>query len=152
MSGYSGRPLPSHLRHQSLANNQTSSSTGGQSPLLQARINEKKAELASLKELQQLSAGLADQMQTLEDKLATLTDGTEAVAAVLSNWHNVLRAINMASGKCIQTWHYTKLAKTGEAAGGETEKPEVPLPQTLVRIPTHQAGPLPQATSGSAAD
>jgi glycerate kinase len=44
---------------------------------LQARINEKKQELASLKELQALSAGLADQMEQLELKLATLSDGTE---------------------------------------------------------------------------
>lgn len=68
-----GRPLPSHLRHPSTGG----ASLSGQSPVLQARINEKKAELANLKELQILSAGLADQMQALEDKLATLTDGTE---------------------------------------------------------------------------
>jgi DASH complex subunit DAD2 len=71
---YGGRPLHSHLRHPSTSGNQAST---GQSPLLLARINEKKAELASLKELQALSAGLADQMQQLEQKLATLTDGTE---------------------------------------------------------------------------
>jgi len=41
-------------------------------------------------------------MESLEQKLATLNDGTEAVAMVLSNWHNVLRAISMASCKfCI---------------------------------------------------
>ena len=45
--------------------------------MLVARIAEKKAELANLKELQALSAGLADQMQTLADKLSTLSDGTE---------------------------------------------------------------------------
>jgi len=71
---YGGRALPSHLRHPSTSGNQAST---GQSPLLLARINEKKAELASLKELQALSAGLADQMQQLEQKLSTLTDGTE---------------------------------------------------------------------------
>lgn len=38
-------------------------------------------------------------MEQLEEKLGTLSDGTEAVAAVLSNWHNVLRAISMASCK-----------------------------------------------------
>lgn len=73
---YGSRPLPSHLRHPSTSGNQAST---GQSPLLLARINEKKAELASLKELQALSAGLADQMQQLEEKLATLTDGTEGM-------------------------------------------------------------------------
>ena len=67
------RPLPSHLRHGS----SNSSSAAGQSPVLLARINEKKAELANLKELRDLSAGLAGQMQALEDKLSTLSDGTE---------------------------------------------------------------------------
>jgi DASH complex subunit DAD2 len=42
-----------------------------------ARINEKKIELENLKELRDLSAGLATQMTTLEKKLATLADGTE---------------------------------------------------------------------------
>ncbi|OCK94010.1 uncharacterized protein K441DRAFT_696832 [Cenococcum geophilum 1.58] len=141
---YSSRPLPSHLRHPSTSNAQSSS---GQSPVLLARINEKKAELANLKELQALSAGLADQMQTLEEKLATLSDGTEAIAAVLSNWHNVLRAINIASTKISKP-------KEGEEEEAESKKPEseVPLPQTLVRIPTQQAALLPQSTSGSMAD
>ncbi|ORY03945.1 DASH complex subunit Dad2-domain-containing protein [Clohesyomyces aquaticus] len=137
-----GRPLPSHLRNaSSLGGSQPSS----QSPVLVARIAEKKAELASLKELQALSAGLADQMQTLADKLGTLSSGTEAVAAVLSNWHNVLRAINMASAK---------LPKPKEDEDAE-KKPESdpPLPQTLVRIPTQHAPTLiPQSTSGSAVE
>jgi DASH complex subunit DAD2 len=42
-----------------------------------ARINEKKQELESLMALRDLSAGLAKQMEELEGKLATLTDGTE---------------------------------------------------------------------------
>jgi DASH complex subunit DAD2 len=50
--------------------------------------------------LRDLSAGLAGQMQQLEEKLATLSDGTEAVAAVMANWGSVLRAVSMASGKC----------------------------------------------------
>ncbi|KAF2466986.1 uncharacterized protein BDR25DRAFT_72163 [Lindgomyces ingoldianus] len=140
---YSGRPLPAHLRNpsSSLGGSQPS----GQSPVLVARIAEKKAELASLKELQALSAGLADQMQMLADKLSTLSDGTEAVAAVLSNWHNVLRAINMASAK---------LPKPKEEEDAE-KKPEnePPLPQTLVRIPTqHVPALIPQSTSGSVAE
>jgi DASH complex subunit DAD2 len=55
------------------------SSSGGQSPILQARINEKKAELENLKQLRDLSAGLAGQMQMLEEKLSTLSDGTEGM-------------------------------------------------------------------------
>jgi DASH complex subunit DAD2 len=53
------------------------SASSGQSPILLARINEKKAELENLKQLRDLSAGLAGQMQMLEEKLATLSDGTE---------------------------------------------------------------------------
>jgi DASH complex subunit DAD2 len=114
---YSSRPLPSHLRHGSTSSSLAASS--GQSPVLLARIDEKKAELENLKQLRDLSAGLAGQMEMLEEKLATLSDGTEgrisndvssynnsadslftAVATVLGNWHNVLRAISMASSKC----------------------------------------------------
>lgn len=73
-------------------------SSTGQSPALAARVNEKKAELENLRELRDLSAAVATQMEGLEQKLATLSDGTEAIALVMGNWHNVLRAINMASG------------------------------------------------------
>lgn len=72
---YSGRPLPSHLR--SASGSLGGSQPSGQSPVLLARIAEKKAELANLKDLQMLSAGLADQMQMLAEKLQTLSDGTE---------------------------------------------------------------------------
>lgn len=58
------------------------SSSAGQSPVLQARINEKKAELENLKQLRDLSAGLAGQMQMLEEKLSTLSDGTEGLLVV----------------------------------------------------------------------
>ena len=73
---YASRPLPSHLRQPSTSGNSNSASAG-QSPILLARINEKKAELENLKQLRDLSAGLAGQMQMLEEKLATLSDGTE---------------------------------------------------------------------------
>jgi DASH complex subunit DAD2 len=73
---YSSRPLPSHLRQASTSGSLTSTSSG-QSPILLARINEKKAELENLKQLRDLSAGLAGQMEMLEEKLATLSDGTE---------------------------------------------------------------------------
>lgn len=94
------RPIPSHLRHTSLSaptSSINSNSSSSHSPVLLARIAEKKTELAHLRELRDLSGQLAGQMSALEEKLSTLNDGTEAVAAVLSNWHNVLRAINMAS-------------------------------------------------------
>ncbi|KAM0559369.1 hypothetical protein ACHAPJ_004393 [Fusarium lateritium] len=125
---YPTRSLSSHVRAPS-----ASASSSGQSPALLARIEEKKAELENLKELKELSAAVATQMEALEQKLSTLSDGTEAIAAVVGNWHNVLRAINMAS---------SKLAKT---AADPTQAPEDstgPLPQTLVRIPTEHAPAL----------
>lgn len=85
---YSSRPLSSHLRHQSgiglnVGNGSTGSGGVGagaghvQSPALLARIQEKKVELESLQELRQLSESLARQMQVLQDKLSTLSSGTE---------------------------------------------------------------------------
>ncbi|EGR48123.1 uncharacterized protein TRIREDRAFT_33840, partial [Trichoderma reesei QM6a] len=124
---YPTRSFSSHIRAPS-------SASAPQSPALVARIEEKKAELENLKELRDLSANVATQMEALEQKLSTLSDGTEVIAAVVGNWHNVLRAINMAS---------SKLAKT--AAGGATEDASTsiePLPQTLVRIPTEHAPTL----------
>ncbi|KAG8413492.1 DASH complex subunit dad2 [Metarhizium acridum] len=89
---YPTRSLSSQMRAPS-----SSTSSASQSPALLARIEEKKAELQSLRELRDLSAAVSNQMEALEQKLTTLSDGTEAVAAVMGNWHNVLRAINMAS-------------------------------------------------------
>ena len=68
------RALSSNLRHTSIGGPNGST---GSSPLLSARINEKKAELESLRQLRDLSGGLAAQMQALEEKLSTLSDGTE---------------------------------------------------------------------------
>ena len=73
---FPNRPLSSNLRHPSVGSSQ---SNAGQSPILVARINEKRAELENLKQLRDLSAGLAGQMQTLEEKLGTLANGTEGM-------------------------------------------------------------------------
>lgn len=73
---FKNRHLSSNLRHASVGGSQPNA---GQSPILVARINEKRAELENLKQLRDLSAGLAGQMQTLEEKLSTLADGTEGV-------------------------------------------------------------------------
>lgn len=106
-------------------------STNSQSSVLQSRIKEKKLELESLKQLRDLSAGLAGQMQQLEEKLGTLSNGTEAVAAVMANWNTVLRAIHMASAA---------IPKPRETEAEEPENETKPqLPQTLVRIPIEQA-------------
>ena len=72
---YHNKALPSSsLRHPSIGGAQASANP---SPMLVARINEKRAELENLKRLRDLSSGLAMQMQTLEQKLSMLSDGTE---------------------------------------------------------------------------
>lgn len=51
--------------------------------MLVARITEKRAELENLKQLRDLSASVAAQMQTLEEKLSLLSDGTEGRSVCL---------------------------------------------------------------------
>ena len=70
------RPFSSHLRGSSV-----SGGAPGPSPALVARIEEKKAELDNLKQLRDLSADIATQMEALEQKLSTLSDGTEGLCA-----------------------------------------------------------------------
>ncbi|KAI0596044.1 DASH complex subunit Dad2-domain-containing protein [Biscogniauxia sp. FL1348] len=137
---FSSRTLSGHMRQGSTTSNPSAQSTG-QSSVLLARIDEKKAELDNLKELRDLSAAVAEQMEALEQKLATLSDGTEAIATVLGNWHNVLRAINMASAKIPSP----RNADDGRSSSREDS---VPLPQTLVRIPTEHAPALAAQTEG----
>ncbi|EJT76879.1 hypothetical protein GGTG_06793 [Gaeumannomyces tritici R3-111a-1] len=132
---FPSRSLPGHMRQPSGAGGSVGS---GQSPALVARVNEKKAELENLRELRDLSAAVATQMEALEQRLGTLSDGTEAIALVLANWHNVLQAINMASAK---------LPKPKSEDEGWSETAETALPQTLVRIPTEHA-PTIQAQTG----
>ena len=68
------RFMGSHLRQPSFGGPQHSAS---HSAMLTSRINEKKAELEQLKQLRDLSSGLASQMEELQEKLSTLSDGTE---------------------------------------------------------------------------
>ncbi|KAI1820975.1 DASH complex subunit Dad2-domain-containing protein [Xylaria intraflava] len=131
---FSTRSLQGHMRQSSVSSNTTAQPTG-QSAALLARVNEKKAELENLKELRDLSAALADRMEALQQKLATLSDGTEAIATVMGNWHSVLQAINMASAKIPNP-------RAGENDQAVAEEPELSLPQTLVRIPTEHAPAL----------
>ncbi|RCI16126.1 hypothetical protein L249_3260, partial [Ophiocordyceps polyrhachis-furcata BCC 54312] len=116
------RPLSTHMRGPSV-------SVSSQSPALAARIEEKRAELEHLKELRELSSAMATQMEALEQRLSTLSDGAQAISAVMDNWHSVLRAINMAS---------TKVAQPATSQEQDQEH----LPQTLVRIPTEHAPAL----------
>lgn len=50
-------------------------------------MNEKKAELENLKELRELSAAVATQMEALEQKLGTLSDGTEGATRNIDMAH-----------------------------------------------------------------
>lgn len=79
MSNYQNR-YSQHFRQSSAP---TSSTGSQQSPALVARIKEKKQELENLIALRDLSAGLAKQMEQLEEKLATLADGTEGIQPAL---------------------------------------------------------------------
>ncbi|KAJ5761882.1 uncharacterized protein N7511_005264 [Penicillium nucicola] len=106
-----------------------SQSTSQQSSALSARIAAKKAELENLRQLRDLSGTLATQMQALETKVSTLKDGTEAVAYVLSNWDNVLRAITLASKKA------SGLHEAEPENKNVDMQPDARLPATLVRIP-----------------
>ncbi|EAW07955.1 DASH complex subunit DAD2 [Aspergillus clavatus NRRL 1] len=123
----------STIRQQSGHN----AATHQQSTVLALRIESKKAELANLKQLREMSDVLSKQMQALETKIGTLKDGTEAVACVLANWDNVLRAINMASSKTAD------LKSSTEHSLSQTDSDKAidrNLPATLVRIPAKQPG------------
>lgn len=111
----------SSLRQPSLG---SSNAQSQQSSVLQVRIASKRQELENLKQLRDLSGALANQIGAMETKLSTLRDGTEAVACVLANWDNVLRAISMASMKVTQP----------PSVDSQT-RAEPDLPVTLVRIP-----------------
>ncbi|EEY17287.1 conserved hypothetical protein [Verticillium alfalfae VaMs.102] len=130
---YHTRSLSTRLTAPGAGVRDGSSSMGGPSPALVARIEEKKAELDNLKQLRDLSAAVASQMEALEQQLSTLSDGTEAIATVIGNWHNVLRAINMAS---------TKIPMPKGDATDDASESAPSLPQTLVRIPTEHAPSL----------
>jgi len=86
---------------------------------------------------------------------------SQAVALVLGNWHNVLQAISMAASMTF-TWLsrgdvlilLAKIPKPKDEEGEEaesskSESADLPLPQTLVRIPTEQAPLLEQAVNGN---
>jgi len=102
---------------------------------LQTRINQKRTELENLQALRALSAQLATQMSTLEQKLATLRDGTEAVAEVLQNWNGVLGVLGMVGQKLPGL---DAGAEGAQAEGDGEGVREQSLPPTLVRVPVQQ--------------
>ncbi|KAK9635409.1 DASH complex subunit dad2 [Aspergillus fumigatus] len=126
-----------------LASTSTSSSIRQQSNLnaishqqslaLSSRIVSKKAELENLMRLRDLSGAMAMQMQVLETKISTLRD---AMACVLANWDNVLRAISMASTKAAVS--ISKKDQSSSVESGQNLIVEQRLPVTLVRIPAEE--------------
>ncbi|EFW23387.1 hypothetical protein D8B26_006875 [Coccidioides posadasii str. Silveira] len=123
--------------------NGLSSSSSQNSSILAARVAAKKAELEDLVQLRDVSSALATQMEVLNGKLETLRDGTEAVACVMANWENVLRAINMASATMTRT---NNRAVESTHQQGSIDNPQgSSLPAPLVRIP---AEPL-ESTPGN---
>ncbi|CEH19183.1 DASH complex subunit Dad2 [Ceraceosorus bombacis] len=111
---------------------QASSSATGPAPTgAAARLAAKQAELAGLRQLKEQSARLARDVQALGDGVDSLVNGGDAVAAVLSSWQGVFRAIQLAQG----------LADTEETPGTATGTSfEAALPDTLVRIPVDGPG------------
>ncbi|ODQ67395.1 DASH complex, subunit Dad2 [Nadsonia fulvescens var. elongata DSM 6958] len=96
----------------------------GPNPALVRRVIEKRRELEACREMQDMTSDLVTVFQELEAKLDVLSDGTEAVALVMSNWHNVLRSISLAS-------HGLKKYTEEDYENRDTP----PLPEALVRIP-----------------
>lgn len=78
-------------------------------------------------------------MSELEQKLGTLSNGAEAVAAVMKNWEGVLGVIGMVGGEAF------KISEGRESGKGEKEGQDQgqaqgqDLPVTLVRIPVEGA-------------
>lgn len=93
---------------------------------IQQKIAEKRAELESLNEIKHFTSTLTRQLEQLEQKLADMADGTEAVALVLSNWQNVVNSVSLASLGLL------KYSLNDYDLGA-------PLPEYLVRIPLEAA-------------
>ncbi|KAK9238997.1 DASH complex subunit Dad2-domain-containing protein [Lipomyces kononenkoae] len=112
----------------------TFSSSTQHNTILASRIAEKKKELESLTQLRDLSLNFATQMEQLQEKLATLVDGTEAVALVVSNWDSILRVINLASANLVAREEARTANPDQEETDDHVIDPKSQLPETLVRI------------------
>lgn len=73
--------------------------THGASSSIAQRLADKQRELEHFTQLQQMSHSLVEELEALEQKLQNLADGTQAVALVLQNWGNIVRALTLASCK-----------------------------------------------------
>ncbi|WFD34301.1 DASH complex subunit dad2 [Malassezia cuniculi] len=96
------------------------------------RIAAKQAELEALINLKNESARLAHEMTVLSERVDELASGGQAIAAVMSSWRGVFRAIQIAQATA---------AAHREAQGEDAAAPAAPerarnVPDTLVRMPT----------------
>ncbi|EGV65523.1 DASH complex subunit dad2 [Yamadazyma tenuis] len=85
------------------------------------KIDEKRAELASLTEIKDYTERLTSQLEVLETKLEEMVDGAESVNLVLSTWQNVVRSISLAS---LGLYKYSQ----------NDYESSTPLPEGLLRI------------------
>lgn len=101
-----------------------------------SRLAAKKQELASLTELLRHSSALVSDLQRLAANLDTLSEGTGAVAGVMQNWNNVMRAVALAalnlSSLEREDYEQGRGGKEGDVEGDEDIKSV--LPETLVRM------------------
>ncbi|KAK2790881.1 hypothetical protein FQN52_005326 [Onygenales sp. PD_12] len=125
--------FPSTGTSSSLRQSSAHPNSSQQASSLAARIASKRLELENLRQLRDVSGALASQMQALEEKLATLKDGTEG-----TNVNSMTEQPEYAELEC---------AKVAEAGERDSEAPtkdsdghgqKTPLPSTLVRIPAEQ--------------
>ncbi|KAK9475271.1 uncharacterized protein V1510DRAFT_408767 [Dipodascopsis tothii] len=66
-------------------------------------------------------------METLRDQLTTLSDGSAAVALVLSNWNDILKAISLSAA------HVSTLQPDAPADSDDDDAPHDRL-DPLVRV------------------
>lgn len=88
---------------------------------LQLVVDEKRTELQNLNEIKRFTEILTDQLEQLEEKLDTMSDGAETAALVFSNWQNVMKSVSLAS---LGLMKYSQ----------KDYEEQKPLPECLVRI------------------
>ncbi|PWN99862.1 hypothetical protein FA09DRAFT_328637 [Tilletiopsis washingtonensis] len=143
------RPSTLHSARGSLyapAPPQPLGSSGGAPPPTgaAARLAAKQAELEGLRQLREQSARLARDVEALGDGIDQLVGGGDAVAAVLSSWQGVFRAIQLARASST----VAPLPEGVPPPANELEEQEAEsrrtVPETLVRIPVEGAQARPE--------
>ncbi|KAI5952977.1 DAD2 [Candida theae] len=68
-----------------------------QNTAIYQKIAEKRANLELLREFKTLTDELANELESIGDRLETVRDGTSSVALILSNWQRIIQSISLAS-------------------------------------------------------